>query len=71
MIIVLLSTSSDGALYFYQVPVNISKGLRVTERTRYPTKIFKGHNTNKNVVGGTVLSICTSSDDALYLYQVW
>ena len=32
--------------------------------------ISKGHNSEKAVDGVIVLSLCTSSDDALYLYQV-
>ena len=47
---------------------NISEGLRVTDRTRFPNKIFlKGH---KSVSGVMVLNLCTSSDNALYLYKV-
>ena len=33
-------------------------------------KISKGHNSVKNVGGMSVLVVCTSSDDGLYLYQV-
>ena len=33
-------------------------------------KISKGHNSIKNVGGVTVLVLCTSSDDGLYLYKV-
>ena len=33
--------------------------------------ISKGHNSVKNVVGVTVLILCTSSDDGFYLYKVW
>ena len=33
-------------------------------------KISKRHNSIKNVGGVTVLALCTSSDDALYLYHV-
>ena len=33
-------------------------------------KISKGHNSVKNVVGVTVLFLCTLSDDDLYLYKV-
>ena len=32
-------------------------------------KISKGHNSIKNVAGVTVLYLCTSSDDAIYLYS--
>ena len=35
------------------------------------SKFTKGHNSVKKTVGGVmVLNLCTSSDDALYLYQV-
>ena len=33
-------------------------------------KISKGHNSVKNVGGESVLVLCTSSDNGLYLYQV-
>ena len=33
-------------------------------------KISKGHNSIKNVGAVTVLFLCISSDDALYLYIV-
>ena len=33
-------------------------------------KISKGHSSVKNVDGVSVLFLCTSSDDGLYLYQV-
>ena len=36
----------------------------------FPTKIFKGHNSVKNVGEDTILNLCTLSDDALYLYEV-
>ena len=34
------------------------------------SQFTKGHNSVKPVKGVMVLNICTSSDDALYLYQV-
>ena len=34
------------------------------------SKFTKGHNSVKTVDGVMVLNLCTSSDDALYLYQV-
>ena len=50
---------------------NILHGIKVIERTRFPSeKISKGHNSVKNVGGVPVLVLCTSSDDGLYLYQV-
>ena len=33
-------------------------------------KISKGHISVKNVGGGTVLVLCTLSDDGTYLYKV-
>ena len=33
-------------------------------------KFTKGHNSVDSVVGVRVLVLCTSSDNALYLYQV-
>ena len=33
-------------------------------------KIKKGNNSTKNVGGVTVVNLCTSSGQALYLYQV-
>ena len=33
-------------------------------------KISKGHNSVINVDGVSILVLCTSSDDGLYLYQV-
>ena len=32
-------------------------------------KFAKGHNSVKNVGGVMILSLCTSFDNALYLYQ--
>ena len=34
------------------------------------SQFTKGHNSIKTVNGVIVLNLCTSSDDALYLYQV-
>ena len=33
-------------------------------------KISKGHTSIRNVGGVSVLTLCTSTDDGLYLYQV-
>ena len=38
--------------------------------TLWQSKFTKGHNSVKTVDGVMVLNLCTSSDDALYLYQV-
>ena len=40
------------------------------EDTIFIRKISKGHNSVKNVGGVSVLVLCISSDDGLYLYQV-
>ena len=57
-------TSSDDALYFCE---NILNGFQVIEGTQNNRcRISKGNN-SKNV---TVLVLCTSSADALYLYEV-
>ena len=44
---------------------NISKGFKVIEPTQFPRGIIQ-----QNVSGVMVLVLCTSSDDALYLYKV-
>ena len=66
-----LCTSSDHALYFYQVLWNY---LKRYQSYRVDTisilKITKGNNSAKNVGGVTVLYLCTSSGHALYFYQV-
>ena len=33
-------------------------------------KITKGNNSAKNASGATVVNLCTSSDHALYFYQI-
>ena len=43
---------------------NMSKCFRVIEQTH--TKIYKGAYFHKNVVGVTVLDLCTLPDNALY-----
>ena len=69
--VVNLCTSSDHALYFYQVLRNY---LKRYQSYRVDTisilKITKGNNSAKNVGGVTVLYLCTSSGHALYFYQV-
>ena len=50
---------------------NILDGMKVIEWTQFFIgKISKGHNSLKNVGRVTVLVLCTSSDDGLYLYKV-
>ena len=50
--------------------INILDSIKVKERTVFIRKNSKGHNSVKNVGGVSILSLCTSSDDGLYLYQV-
>ena len=72
--ILLLCTFSDDALYFYHVFENISKGFKVIVRADTTSisklKFSKGHNSLKNVGRVMVFNLCTSFDNALYLYQV-
>ena len=53
---------------------NIFDDFEVTERTRSPTKTFKGGggggNSAESVGGVTVLVICTSCDGGLYMNKV-
>ena len=51
---------------------NILDGIKVIERLRFSHEKnnSKGRNSVKNVGGGTVLILCTSSDDGLYLYKL-
>ena len=49
----------------------ILKGIKDIERTQFLYwKITKGNNSAKNVVGATVVNLCMSSGQALYLCQV-
>ena len=54
---------------FHEIILN---GIKVIERadTISIPKITKGNNSAKNVGGVTVVYLCTSSDHALYFYQV-
>ena len=49
---------------------NISKGFTVTADVICIMKFTKEHNSVKSVDGVIVPVLCTSSDNALYLYQV-
>ena len=50
---------------------NMLHGIKVIGWTRFSfEKNQRGHNSVENVGGVTVLLLCTSSDDGLYLYQV-
>ena len=48
----------------------ISNGIKVRVSTISIRKITKGNNSAKNAGGATVVNLCTSSDHALYFYQV-
>ena len=66
-----LCTSSDDALYLYQVSRKYLKRFQsYSANTISLLKFSKGHNSIKNVDGVTPLNLCISSDDALYLYQL-
>ena len=54
-------------LYSCKFHDNISKGF---SGNNFYTKIILGYNSIKYVDGVIVLIFCTSSDDALYLYQI-
>ena len=69
--VVNLCTSSGHALYFYHVLWNYLKRYQSYRAdTISSMKITKGNNSAKNVVGVTVVNLCTSSGHALYFYQV-
>ena len=69
--VVNLCTSSGHALYFYQVLWNYLKRYQSYRAdTISILKISMGNNSAKNVGGVTVVNLCTSSDHALYFYQV-
>ena len=66
-----LCTSSDHALYFYQILWNYLKRYQsYRANTISILKITKGNNSAKTVGGVTVVNLCTSSGHALYFYQV-
>ena len=53
---------------FHEIILN---GIKVIERTRFLYgKLQRGIIPQKNVGGGTVVYLCTSSGHALYFYQV-
>ena len=53
---------------FHEIILN---GIKDIERTQFLyKKITKGNNSAKNVVGATVVNLCTWSGHALYFYQV-
>ena len=67
-----LYTSSDDALYLYQVSRKYLKGFYSYRADVICILNFtKGHNSVKSIDGVMVRVLCTSSDNTLYLYQVW
>ena len=66
-----LVTSSDNALYLYQVSRKYLKGFqRYQEDAVCILKFSKGHNSVNSVGGVMALVLSTLSDGVLYLYQV-
>ena len=69
--VVNLCMSSGHALYLCQVSWNnIKRYQSYRVSTISIRKITKGNNSVKNAGGATVVNLCTSSDHALYFYQV-
>ena len=48
-----------------RIPLNVMPG-----KDHVTIKFTKGHNSVKSIDGVKVLVLCTSSDNAFYLYQV-
>ena len=48
---------------------NSAEGYAAPGKDHVTMKFTKGHNSVKDVGGVKVLVMCTSSDNALYLYQ--
>ena len=66
--VLILCTWPDSGLYFYKVSWKYSGQYQSYRAdTIFIRKISKGHNSVKNVGGVSVLVLCTSSDDGLYL----
>ena len=66
-----LCTSTDDALYLYQVARKYLKGFqRYREDAVWILKFSKGHNSVNSVGGVMALVLFTLSDGVLYLYQV-
>ena len=69
--VVNLCMSSGHALYLCQVSWNdIKRYQSYRVSTISIRKITKGNNSAKNAGGATVVNLCTSSNHALYFYQV-
>ena len=69
--VLMLCTSTDYALYFYEVSLNVLNGFQVTERTRnYHCQISKGSNSKTVWTRASVLIFRISPNDSLYSYEV-
>ena len=70
VMVLVYCTSSDNALYLYQILWKYLKGFgSYCADTISIVKFAKGHNSIKNVGGVMVLVLCMSCNDALYLYR--
>ena len=71
VMVLVICTSSDDVLYLSQVSQKYLKGfLSYLLDTISMLEFMKGALFHKNAGGVTILILCTSSDDALYLYHV-
>ena len=69
-----LCISNDHALIFVPSFNTLKISRRILELLSghdFPTKIYKGALFHKNIGGVLALVLCTSSNDALYLYHVF
>ena len=72
VMVLYLCTSSDDALYLYQVSRKYLKGFQSYQEGAVCILSFsKGHNYVNNVGGVMALNVSTLSNDVLYLYQVY
>ena len=66
-----LCTSSDDAVYLYQVSRKYVKGFQsYLEDAACILKFSKGHTPVNNVGGVMVLALSTLPDSGIYMYQV-
>ena len=71
VVVLVLCISSDNTLYLYQVSMKCLLWFMINRTDMiFKLKIIKGHNyLRANVSAVMVLNLCTSSDDAVYLYR--
>ena len=67
--VLVLCTSSDDAVYMYQVLRKYLKEFQLLSRHVCLLKFPKGHNSVKTVGRVMVLVLCILSDDTLYAFQ--